>query len=645
MSTRTKTARRMPEQAPSNRSGEVTEVTEVTRLNQKGKSGYFSEKTEVTEVTDPLGAATDPATEPPSDESLVTEQPPDPSECPCWRVYLDWWSTGKPKKRPGVYYHGREDAPDGGATRTDEWICGPLLIEATTYDRRGESFGRLLRFRDSTGRWHEWNMPMMMLKGDCADLRGELLYMGLEIDPKHRARLPHYLTHKAPKRRVLAALSLGWHDGSFVLPEEVIGEGDIRFQSESASPPDFEQRGDLDGWRRTVATKAVGNANLTLAISAAFAGPLLDLAHVEHGGLHFYGDSSAGKTTIVQAAVSVWGGRALLRTWRATANGLEAAAAESNDSLLALDEIGQAPGREIGSIIYQLANGQGKARANVKGGSRRRASWRTIVLSSGERTIESYMRSEGVRYHAGQEVRLINLPAGGRPHGVFDVLHGADDGRAFADSLKTATKRYHGTAGPAFVRWLVQQQNPEVGVAVEAIVTRMQPDSGQESRAANQLALIGTAGELATAADLTGWKPGDATRAAISAFRYWRDERGQGSAEDQQILESVRGFIERHGETRFTDRVNPSPHGTRDRAGYVEVDPQSGERTYLFLGSGLREAIGGFDLKRGIAALSSAGWLRREDARQAASVRKIEGAAHRVYIVGLPDLEASLRAA
>jgi putative DNA primase/helicase len=619
----------------------VTGVTGVTALNNKEKPGYTDDVTRCNprnpgDEADPIGAAIDPVTTPPDEENIVVEKPPGVAECPCWRVYLDWWGVGKPRRRPGVYYHGRRESEEG-AERIDEWLCGPLLIEATTFDRRGESFGRLLRFRDSTGRWHEWNMPMGLLAGDGADLRRELLHMGLEIDPKHRAKLPHYLMHKAPKRRVLAALSLGWHDGAFVLPDEVIGDAEIRFQSESASPPDFEQRGDLAGWRSEVAGRAIGNPILTLAISAAWSGPLLDLAHVEHAGLHIYGDSSHGKTTAVQAAVSVWGGRALVRSWRATANGLEAAAAESNDSLLALDEINQAPGREIGSIIYQLANGQGKARANVKGGSRRRASWRTVVLSSGEKTIEAYMVAEGGRYMAGQDVRLVNLPIGQRKHGVFDHLHGAIDGRAFADQLKGATKHHHGLASPAFVRWLVANTQNDIGAAIEAIAATMAPNGGQEARVAQQLALIATAGELATEAGLSGWPSGSATKAAVDAFTVWRDHRGQSSAEDQQILDSVRSFIERHGETRFTNRLNPSQHGTRDRAGFIEEDHESGHVRYLFHSQGFREAINGHDRARAITALMGAGWLRCEDPAKAASVRKVEGRAQRVYIVALPD--------
>lgn len=616
-----------------------TQSTGSTPLNGKAKSGR-------PEGVDPslpslpdidLSAAIDPADAPPDDESIEATEPPKASDCPCWRVYLDWWKSGKAARRPGVYYHGLHETAEE-RTRTDEWVCGPLLIEATTFDRRNESFGRLLRFRDSTNRWHEWNMPMLMLKGDCADLRGELLFMGLDIDPKHRARLPHYLTHRAPKRSVIAALSLGWHDGSFVLPDGVIGKGDIRFQSESASPPDFEQRGRLDDWRREVSERAAGNDILTLAISAAFAGPLLDLAHIEHAGLHIYGDSSAGKTTAVQAAVSVWGGRALLRTWRATANGLEAAAAESNDSLLALDEIGQAPGREIGSIIYQLANGQGKARANVKGGARRRASWRTVVLSSGERTIEAYMQSEGARYHAGQDVRLINLPVGQHQHGVFDDLHGAEDGRAFADALKTATKQHHGLAGPAFVRWLIDQDDLGIGAAIDAIVTRMEPGSGQEGRVAHQIALIAAAGELASAAGITGWSAGLATRSAIDAFQLWRDQRGKGSTEDRQILDAVRSFIEKHGDSRFSERNGDSRHLVRDRAGYTEAE-MTGGQTYLFLSSGLREAIAGHDLSRALAALHKAGWLNPSATGRHLVQKKIDGRNTAVYAVQLPDDE------
>ena len=74
----------------------------------------------------------------------------------------------------------------------------------------------------------------------------------------------------------------------------------------------------------------------------AFAGPLLGLIGREGGGFNFYGQSSRGKTTLAEASASVWGkgGRpGFVRSWRSTANALEATAALHTDTLLVLDEL------------------------------------------------------------------------------------------------------------------------------------------------------------------------------------------------------------------------------------------------------------------------------------------------------------------
>ncbi|MFZ3328928.1 MAG: DUF927 domain-containing protein [Methylocella sp.] len=53
---------------------------------------------------------------------------------------------------------------------------------------------------------------------------------------------------------------------------------------------------------------------------------MLHVAGQEGGGINIFGQSSKGKTTILQAAASVWGRGAspgYVQAWRATANGLE----------------------------------------------------------------------------------------------------------------------------------------------------------------------------------------------------------------------------------------------------------------------------------------------------------------------------------
>ena len=130
------------------------------------------------------------------------------------------------KYRAGVWHFGskpgRGDAP---ATLTQHLVCGPLHIDAVTFDGAGQNFGRLLRFKDTLGRWRNWAMPMEMLKGDGADLRGVLLAMGVYIDPSNAGRhwLAVYLQSQTPSRRMEAALQTGWAGQdfkAFALPDK-----------------------------------------------------------------------------------------------------------------------------------------------------------------------------------------------------------------------------------------------------------------------------------------------------------------------------------------------------------------------------------------------------------------------------------------
>ena len=94
-------------------------------------------------------------------------------------------------------------------------------------------------------------------------------------------------------------------------------------------------------------------------------GRYFNIGGFESGCFHLYGLSSMGKTTCLRTAASVWGSGAdggYVRTWRSTANGLEATLAGANDTFLPLDEVGQADGRELGQALYMTAGGVGKQR-------------------------------------------------------------------------------------------------------------------------------------------------------------------------------------------------------------------------------------------------------------------------------------------
>ena len=112
--------------------------------------------------------------------------------------------------------------------------------------------------------------------------------------------------------------------------------------------------GTLLGWQEGIAAKAINNFLFMLAISSSFAGPMLAKTNSEGGGFHFQGDSSTGKSTLLDAGCSTWGGQNFKRSWRTTANGMEGAAALFNDCLLALDEISECDPREVGATRREL---------------------------------------------------------------------------------------------------------------------------------------------------------------------------------------------------------------------------------------------------------------------------------------------------
>lgn len=557
---------------------------------------------------------------------------------PAFTTYLTHTRYGV----PGLYFHGqRQPKGDGDPEPYDVWICGPLECSAATHDERNDNHGLLLRFKSPYGGWREWAMPLHLLKGSGEEMRGELLNMGLRINPDAYKLLNKYLAQCLPDDRVIAATRVGWHqlEGGrvFVMPRRTLGSVElsrrITFQSEYGTHDDYAHAGTLTSWREHIGSLCSDNPLLILSVSTALAGPLLDMTHRKSAGIHLVGDSSNGKTTALEVAASVWGGPEFIRTWRATGNGLEGVAAALSDTCLILDEIGEADGREIGATIYALGNGTGKARASRNGTARRPHRWRIAILSSGERTLAAHMSEAGQRPKAGQAVRLLDIPAK-RKYGAFDHLHHLNDGRAFADHLKSEVTHHHGHLGPTFIEHLVKERRDLAAmVSTFTDLPKFATDHPLQGRAAKALVLIGLAGELATEYGLTGWREGEALDAAEIALKGWRTFQGGVQTEHEQILVSVRAFIERHGDSRFSD-VDGDPkytHTVHNRAGYWRDQPEG--RVYLLTNEALKEALRGFDSRRGLDALDSAGWIaEREGGKRSVRVQ-INGKRSRLYAV------------
>ncbi|WP_051134236.1 DUF927 domain-containing protein [Methylocystis sp. ATCC 49242] len=236
-----------------------------------------------------------------------------------------------------------------GENKTIEtvWIAAPFEVLGATRDPNGREWGKWLRWRDGDGREHLRHVTEASLQGDPAALAALLAGDGLRINRAYQRPLATYLCGVETKGRVTIVSRTGWHEigrrSVFVLPHETIGpRGAENVILDAAAAGPYEAKGSLADWQEGVGALAGDHALAVLAISAALAGPLLHIAGQEGGGLNFFGPSSKGKTTILQAAASVWGkgdAPGYVRAWRATANGLEGAAASATDTCLVLDEL------------------------------------------------------------------------------------------------------------------------------------------------------------------------------------------------------------------------------------------------------------------------------------------------------------------
>ena len=85
---------------------------------------------------------------------------------------------------------------------------------------------------------------------------------------------------------------------------------------------------------------------------------------------------------------------------------------------------------------------------------------------------------------------------------------------------------------------------------------------------AQRFAIVAAAGVCAQKAKVLPAEM-EALEAVRACFGAWLDQRGNvGRSEDEAVLATVRGFIEKHGSSRFQD-MNATHETCHNRAGFV----------------------------------------------------------------------------
>lgn len=441
------------------------------------------------------------------------------------------------------------------------WTSSPLELIALVRGPDGQNHGTLLHLTDADFCRHEIVVSSSALAGDGSEVLKILRHHGLRYDVSNRKvrdAILRYLSTVLPNERRLLASRVGWDGDQFILPHRVFGSGSDTSIWNGDEAHAFALSGTLEGWQEG-AKLAVGNSRLAFVLCVALSAPLAHIVGSDGGGFHLRGQSSKGKSTLLRAAASVYGGPHYVGSWNTTASGLEVASSLYNDVLLILDEIGQA-GRDVGAIAYELANGQGKRRATRTASARAVMRWRSTFLSSGEHSLADVMRAHGKgrKAAAGREVRIADIPAIVGHHGVYEHLHGLAHGGELSETLDRIFAIHHGHASAVLLDAVTRMDRDDLARQMirfrdEFIAQTCPPDAdGQVSRVAKRFGLAAATGELAIRLGILPWAENEAITAISVCFEGWLGARGgTGSLERMRARERFDEILSGSGTNRF----------------------------------------------------------------------------------------------
>lgn len=463
--------------------------------------------------------------------------------------------------------------------------------------------------------------------------------------------LGDHLQRKGERTQWTITQTAGWHCGAYVMPDgEIVGTPDmpVAFCGGTSAVAGYVVRGNVKQWRDNVAALMRGNQSMMLGALVAFAAPLNSLAGGSCFGIHLFAQSSAGKTTTVEAASSIYGVPDMLKlSWFTTAYGMTVEAASRNDGFLPIDEIGQGgDAKQVSTSAYTLFNGVGKVQGAREGGNRAVLRWTVAALSTGEEDFETFMLKSGISPKAGQLVRLVSVP-------FVDTVefNGMDDGDQHSRAIKREAARYCGAVGREWIALLaadkeaaIQMVNTRESEWLESLPEGASP---QVKRVATRFALLDAAAALS--APLTGWSASECSTAVRLSFNDWLENYGLGNREKHQVVTRARDFIQRYGLSRFQPYATSKVNGNMDEthaqrilnlAGYlVDGRREDGRKEYHIIPSVFEtEILCGIQKKLGGEALEDAGMLvRKEKGRLDSRTISINGTQQRFVV--LVDVE------
>jgi putative DNA primase/helicase len=275
------------------------------------------------------------------------------------------------------------------------------------------------------------------------------------------------------------------------------GEGDGADQAADA----FQAEGTLDGWREAVEPLR-SYPRAVIALLGSFAAPLVSVLGTPNFTIDLSYETSAGKTTALRVAGSVWGDpdeshpASVVGTFRVTRVFIERFGTATDNLPLIVDETKLASPRDIARLLYEFSSGKGKGRGSPQG-FRRRGAWSSVMLTTGEQKITSFSQDGGT---VARVIPLVGSPFGKKDEETGEVVRTLDAG----------VKRHFGVAGPRFVRFLMEESDgPEESKKMFLDLRRQYQERAGDNavlgRLAEHLAVLHLTATLLDASGVLSW--------------------------------------------------------------------------------------------------------------------------------------------
>lgn len=172
-------------------------------------------------------------------------------------------------------------------------------------------------------------------------------------------------------------------------------------------PEPARRRGNIHDWRAQISALAYGSKAMALAIGVAFAGALVEPLGSHSFMIHYFGNSSTGKSLATFVAQSVWAQPERVRSWKDTASFIAESLSLSSGRALVLDDIRKARRpAEVGELILSLSDNRTKGRLASTGSMLGVKDFALALLSSGEQSLEDFLEGVG---DVGHGVRAIDI--------------------------------------------------------------------------------------------------------------------------------------------------------------------------------------------------------------------------------------------